>query len=76
MKVFVVVMIVKERETTGILSVDVNQVFDSIEKAKAYILDKLSDYDEVEVGVLGYYYGHYTCYNSEIMFKIREMEVM
>ena len=76
MKVFIVVTIVKERKSSGILSVDLSRVFDNVEKAKAYILDRLSDYDETEVGSLGYYYGHYNGYDTEVMYKIHEMEVL
>lgn len=76
MKVYVVVEVVKSRESTEILSVDVDRVFDNIEKAKANILDRLSNYDEVAVGSLGYYYGNFNGSTAETMYSIREIEVL
>ncbi len=74
-KVYVVITIDENLVDSEIVSVDVNRVFDTIEKAKAYIFDKLLEYDENWVGAYRSCGKFVDSYNRT-SYVIREIEVL
>lgn len=73
--VYIVVNCAMSPDNTEIVSFDVNRAFDTIEKAKAYILDKLSEYDHVNVDN-GRYYGRDDDLYATTIYSIRGIEVL
>lgn len=81
MKVYVVLATGRTIETKEVLGTsDVHGVFDTIEKAKAYVLDMLKEceYDKIWTSAIANdYYGRdeHLC-NVEVEYSIREQEIL